>query len=330
MNSSEEELIEHRLTERIEKRVRNRLIWPIVVILSVFGFFGYDVISDMRKAAIDAAEESVRPVVDRVDAVAEGAENKIQEGQVQLEISKQMLVFIEDWMSERRSKLTDLEDDLNLKSVKISRDASQMSSELSTISDKISEISVNIQTQKKAAADLYAGAGNFVDLTRQVAIISENIKLLNNRIRDLQSHVSEKQPISVDDQYNDKEIEANIGNVIRASKGLIQGEKVDGTVYIHFMNTSRSVISTLEAYLKNSGWIVPISQPVEVMPSNYQVRYYFEGDRIKAEAVAGQAQDWLVQVGDSQSVEARDLTNFQGRKPRPGVLELWLNPIVER
>ena len=56
-----------------------------------------------------------------------------------------------------------------------------------------------------------------------------------------------------------------------------------------------------------------------------QVRYFFDQDKAAASLLALDAKAVLSQLGfGAVDVDLRDFSNYPGKKPRPGVLELWL------
>ena len=62
----------------------------------------------------------------------------------------------------------------------------------------------------------------------------------------------------------------------------------------------------------------------------HEIRYFFLPDRWKAEGLAGDLNQILTDSGYQADIEVEDLTDYKGAKPRPGTIELWLEPVRVR
>jgi hypothetical protein len=100
------------------------------------------------------------------------------------------------------------------------------------------------------------------------------------------------------------------------------------SVYVHFPQVEgypRSRVSDVVTYLEGLGYSVPDTRAVANVRSLNEVRYYHTEDREAAEALALDTARLLERAGAERTqIRARDFTDWQGAKPRRGVVELWL------
>ncbi len=89
----------------------------------------------------------------------------------------------------------------------------------------------------------------------------------------------------------------------------------------------REVAEDISAQLAPLGFEVPGEERIKTAAGMHEVRYFFEGDGARAGQLADATNDILRRQGYRAEVRVRDLTDFPGQKPRPGTLELWLEPL---
>ncbi len=83
---------------------------------------------------------------------------------------------------------------------------------------------------------------------------------------------------------------------------------------------------SISAGLAPLGFEVPGEERIKTAAGLHEVRYFFDGDGPRARQLAEATNDILRRQGYRAEVTVRDLTGFTGQKPRPGTLELWLEP----
>ena len=101
------------------------------------------------------------------------------------------------------------------------------------------------------------------------------------------------------------------------------------TVFFQFAGGSREHAEALSAALKKNGYIVPGEDRESGAAGKHEIRYFHEED--KAEAIR-LAENMNRALANSEfrahparvDIIARSFVSYHGKKPRPGVLELWL------
>lgn len=331
MDANEAELLERRVAEQAEARVRRRLLWPVTVVVAVLGFFGYDLITDTRRAAEDAAERSVRESVSAarrsVEPAVERAERVAEEAAAQVEVSRRMLDLIEEWMDQRRRKLVEMEDEIAVRSEEVEQEARAMGEQLSDIGRRIGETEQEIEAQRARAEGLYAGAGNLADLAEQVKALAEQVKALDRQLVRLAEAGPQAAPeLEAEVVARSQAIESIASAAQRIGPSAAGSAETQRRVFIHFSSADRALMDGLSRALSDEGWSVPEAQRVKAVPERPEVRYYFEADRQAAEQLGAAAGDWLQARGFEGRIEVRDFSDYRGAKPRPGVMELWIDP----
>src|SRR5690606_19909914 len=78
--------------------------------------------------------------------------------------------------------------------------------------------------------------------------------------------------------------------------------------------------------LSLDGFVLPAEERVAAAAGKREVRYYHAEDRGAAEALQSSTAAALADLGIEAEPEVAivDLTGWKGRKPQPGVLELWV------
>lgn len=97
------------------------------------------------------------------------------------------------------------------------------------------------------------------------------------------------------------------------------------SVYVHVAGDQEDdeyLGRDLGTYLNEAGFVVPRVQ--SVAQKSRSIRYFYEQDRPGALKVQQSVQEFLATQGLDLQIEIRDFTNFSGKKPRTGIIELWL------
>lgn len=336
------ELLERRLAENIEKRVRTRLIWPVMVVVAVVGFFGYDVVSGMRDAAILKAQESVKDAVRdataAVDEAVNDAEQAVDEVDSQVALSRSMISVIEEWMDDRRRRLTQTEDEIARRMVEIDMTTKNMNATLQAVQAEIDRTDSRIEAQQSRAEALYAGAGNLADLAGQLATLAEQVRQLDERMAVWPPEEAMALPAEGGDPDErpappppEAQRQQTYESIITTSREIGE-QKSDGsamsgqTVFIQYAGGEKAAIERVMLGLLDRGYNVPGAERVKTADGLAEVRYFFDDDADAAHLLEKAVNQLLAEAGYAEGVVATDLTGFRGTKPRPGVLELWLDP----
>lgn len=75
-------------------------------------------------------------------------------------------------------------------------------------------------------------------------------------------------------------------------------------------------------------FIIPEPDRTEAALNKYEVRYFYDDDKEAAERLANSANKILNDLGyskdENSNIEPKSFVDFTGKKPRQGVIELWL------
>lgn len=98
------------------------------------------------------------------------------------------------------------------------------------------------------------------------------------------------------------------------------------SVYVHYAGSDpadRAQSEKLSLFLSEHGFVIPDIRNVD--PESRSIRYFFDSDRPGAIALLKQVEAFLGNQGmKGIEIDVRDFTAYSGKKPRQGVIELWL------
>jgi hypothetical protein len=110
----------------------------------------------------------------------------------------------------------------------------------------------------------------------------------------------------------------------------VQALLVPGPTTIFFQFAGEITRERAQAILKGlakEGYDAPGEERVAAAAGLHEIRYFFEEDRDRAVQAAGDVNNVLAALGYRAEVTIKSFADFASAKPRPGVLELWLEPL---
>ena len=135
-NKETMELIERRLAEQVEARVRSKLFKYYgsvgAVALTILGFFSYSIVSGLEGLAKDYAREAARPAVQEAEAATEVAKAKTTELLARLDV-------FEELQSERVRRLNDGEREILAAHAELSNFSTEIEARIDKIKSGILE-----------------------------------------------------------------------------------------------------------------------------------------------------------------------------------------------
>lgn len=356
------ELLERRLAERVEGRVRKRLFAYYAAVgtvaIAVIGFFGYNVVSGLEGQAQEYAESAVAPSVAAATDAADEARARAAEIAARLDA-------LEDFQGRREEALLEGERQVQRNQSRVNHLADEIEQRLAEILARLQETQEQVQATrdqlKDAESELSAqqarvreaaGIGNFAELAANLAELSEQVALLDEQLREIRERTAG--PQSYETPLADAGRIETIQRVATAQAqavGLSSGGGDGGiratgtepggaagfggagaddarsnTVYLQFAGVPRDVAEDISAKLAPLGFDVPGEERIKTAAGVHEVRYFFESDSPRARQLADATNEILRAEGFRAEVTVRDLTDFGGKKPHPGTLELWLDP----
>jgi hypothetical protein len=101
------------------------------------------------------------------------------------------------------------------------------------------------------------------------------------------------------------------------------------SVYVHFYQgdpSDRPVVERIASKLGQDGFVVPSVVRVGEKKKNRSIRYYHEADKDGALLVQEKLTEIVANrnLPELEGLRIIDKTDFPRKKPRPGVIELWL------
>lgn len=317
VDEKELELLERRLAEKVEARVRNRLVGVygtiLAGVLTVFSLLGIQtwwnfeasVISSAASKAETATLEAIAPQIGDAKKAADEAERSAHASAAQ---TKAMDNFRRD-TQQRLNRTLDNVDDV----------AAGIEGRLQEIQDTLESAKKDVDSFRERSADLYLSAG-YEEIIQDLAA---NIEELANAVSEIQaSDVSSSGDHSVDLAQVQSKVQSTLETVLSRSPRSIKAET---TVYFQFAGSTREQAEEISDRLSKDGFVFPGEERRPEAANKAEVRYFFEEDGFRASQLAQDANEVLVSMG----LEARLTPRFiQGTKatPRRGVLELWLEP----
>jgi hypothetical protein len=128
-------------------------------------------------------------------------------------------------------------------------------------------------------------------------------------------------------QKRTEQIKYVISEAKEAEQRLVEARKKT-TVFFQFAGGRREQAETLSAALKAKGYIVPGEDRERGAAGRHEIRYFHDKDEAAAKGLAEDTTSALLSLGytdrKSPNVETKSLVSYRGKKPRRGVLELWL------
>jgi hypothetical protein len=322
------ELLERRLAERVEDRVRSRLFafYGSVggAIMLVIGYFGYDIIQSTRQSASEFAEAAVAPTVAKAEAAATVATQQAADAAA-------MLNVLTDWMGQRTQKLADIEDNVQTTMGKVENVAAQLQSRLDAVSSQIQSTEDTLNVQRERASELFAGQGDLKQLADQLVNLSEQVKSLDTRFTstfDISPAAGPSDDPNAAPSEQPSAVQTALQTIIQESGDIVTAadNPQAPTVYLQFAGVAREVAAALRAALMQQNFTMPNEERTGVAVGLHEVRFFFDDDKAPAARVVEAVNDWLKANNYQANVGIRDSTKYGKAKPKPGVLELWLEP----
>lgn len=329
INSETLELLERRLGENVEKRVRSRLFAiygaAATAFLGAFGYFGYDILTTAKDAmgeivtefeqdAADKVREEVEPFVKGARDAAEKAEDIASSVSAQLD-------FLSERASERAARLSIMQEDVN-------RAVATMKLQLAALQSDIEEAQTQFENQRINSDDLYAGAGDLDNLAGKLGsdlgLLAEQVGLMKEQISKLRSASAEDTPDAAG---------ASLDLIQQVAKTYKQQVVDPGrarempTVYFQFAGVKRELAKAISKKLTALDYTMPGEERRGWAAGKKEIRYFFEDDADQAGKLAEDLNLILENDGFQAEITVENYTVYKGAKPRPGTLELWLEPV---
>ncbi len=295
------ELIERQIAEKVTERVRSALfrLYATVglAVIAVLGFVSWDIVSEIKA-------EIKSEIADEIASKRAEIAERVTETRYMAKRASDVIQRVEKQLDDFQPQADNLDETIErVKSLNI------------TAQDLIASYSREVQPL----------ISNVDSLSSQLRILAEQVSQLN-AIAAAGKLVSEGETPQTSEQRATA-IKTVISDTKDAEQRLDEARSKT-TVFFQFAGGRREQAEALSASLKAKGFIVLGEDREGGAAGKHEVRYFHSQDKQAAERLANDTTAALRTLGyperDALTVVAESFVSYRGKKPRPGVMELWL------
>jgi uncharacterized protein YoxC len=299
------ELLERQLAERVTERVRPalfRLYATVgVAVIGALGFVSWDIVEDIKS-------EIKVEITDEIDKEIKAKRNEITERVTEAR-----------FMAKRASKVIQ----------RVEKQLDDFQPQAENLDETIEKVkALNVTSQDLIAVysqELQPLVSNVESLSSQLKILAEQVNQLNT-IATAGGLNSEGEPAQTS-QHRSTAIQSVISDTKAAEQRLVQARNKT-TVFFQFAGGRREQAKALSAALKAEGYAVPGEDREGGAAGRHEVRYFHVEDDATAQRLADDTTRALRSLAypdrKAPDIMAKSFVSYRGKKPRVGVLELWL------
>ena len=277
----------------------------------------------------------------KAGAAADDAQKEVSRANTELSASR-------DWRTRGQVRLEEALENLTASEIRIDTSLQRIDDSLSSIEDKLRTAeeqidSVRTRTQERADVT-YLAAEEFAPLIKS---LSDEVAQLSNEVTSLKSGiagvatVAPITPERPDGPANNTSLPPRLAPVVQepyvSQVAQIQqratelNAPVPATIFFQFAGySSREEIKRISSGLTQRRYTMPGEERIGAAVGLHEIRYFHEEDTDKAAQAATDVNTVLDTLGYETNVTVKSLTTFTKAKPRQGVLELWLEPLLAR
>lgn len=304
MTTSEEdkiELIERQIAEKVTSRVRAELF-------KLYAAIAFAVGAVLTYVGFDIKSEIVNDTVEKIEKEIDGERSEIER--------------------------------LTIESKVLAKDSNDVIQQTKKLLREFQPEAENLKVTIERVNSINRSAQNLSDsYERELQPMLEGVKSLSDQVKELALQVdslnmratTEKTNISISDKSSLQTISNNIENIIEKTKETeksIESASKKTTVFLQFAVGTREQAHEISQTLALGEFIIPEPDRTEAALNKYEVRYFYDDDKEAAERLANSANKILNDLGyskdENSNIEPKSFVDFTGKKPRQGVIELWL------
>ncbi|MEO9781429.1 MAG: hypothetical protein ABJH07_00160 [Sedimentitalea sp.] len=338
--------LEDDIVTKVQGRVEDRLFRKYLTmggfVAAVTAFFGWSVIDSIEEKAEDLARGAAAPAISEAEdavkqatASANSAQNaadnaalRIDNVDEYLERREEILLSVlSDTSSQRRSveqMRTEAQEFFTFTEAK-SQELDEIRQKLADRFEELNNDLSDYQTRTEEFSielNKLASAGDLETVANTVDVLGTQLSAMNRQLDELSQKASTTENLV--QQGAD-------GAVIDGAVADVKPEKsnalIETTVYFQFAGVTRELAEAISSRLQTSDYVVPEEERTSIAAGMHEIRFFFSEDRERATKLQEDINTVLLTMGLKSDVTIRDLTTYQGAKPRRGTLELWLEPI---
>ncbi len=299
------ELIERQLADRVTTRVRSalfRLYASVgVAVIGVLGFVSWDVVSDIKS---EVKSEITKTIDQEIEAKRAEITERVTETRIIAKRANEVIHRVEKQLDEFEPQAENLDE--TIQKVK----------------------ALNVTSQDLIAAysrEIKPLVSNVESLSQRLVALAKQVDQLNSLASGSGSIMGSE--INEAHQQRSAAIQSVISDSKEAEQLFVQARKKT-TVFFQFAGGRREQAEALSAALTAEGYIVPGESREGGAAARHEVRYFHNDDNATAQRLAEDTTRALRTLGytarNVPDVVVKSLVTYSGKKPRLGVLELWL------
>lgn len=315
MENNEEdrlELLERQLSDKVTERVRSALfkLYATVgaAVIFVIGFVSWDIVDDIKD---ELKKEYIKEIDADIDAKRKRIDEQVIESKLVSDRVNQTIHAIDQRLIDYQAKI-----------------------------DKIDRTYERVNRIYEQVEELDVDAKNFIDIyEKEVAPLSASVKTLSNQIAYLAEQVIAIDEITLSENramgdgalpeatVNRRQVAIqSVINQTDQTKQAIEDARERNTVFFQFATATRNEAEELSSRLKIAGFHLPGEERTDLAHGRNEVRFFHEEDEKAAQALARATSKEVASMGYAYpDIGVKDFTAYSKKKPREGVLELWLD-----
>lgn len=299
------ELLERQLAERVTKRVRPALfrLYATVgaAVIGALSFVGWDIVTDIKS---EIKSEITDAIGQEIEAKRTEINERVAETRFMAKRASKVIQRVEKQLDDFQPQAENLDE--TIEKVKALNVTSQ---------DLIAVYSKEIQPL----------VSNVESLSRQLRMLAEQVNQLNTIAT--AGGLNSDDELTQTRQQRSAAIQTVISNTEAAAQRLVKARDKT-TVFFQFVGGRREQAEALSAALKAEGYVVPGEDREEGAAGRHEVRYFHDQDNEAAQRLADDTNRALRSLAYSDrkppDITVKSFVSYRGKKPRSGVLELWL------
>lgn len=290
MNETEIELLKHKLADHVRTNVERKIfrvyVLMGVVAVAAFSYANWDFVSDTKK-------EVQRNANTAVDEAIKASQDKID--------------GLTEAVNKQFGRIEETRERADRVRAEVSAQLRQLNYETHNLESLNETVTSLAESRRQLEVDVDAIKARAETLT----VLGEELRNIAVRLKTLDADNSQEYVDAVgklDNVTNDAEERAN-----------------RPTVYMQFAGGARSRAQELSKLLEAKNFFVPGEERLSAAAGKREVRYFHAEDETAAKRLVEDATQALKDMHYSdKDVSINNLTDFGGAKPKPGVLELWV------
>ena len=319
------ELIERRLSEKVEARVRTKLFKYYgsvgAVALTILGFFSYSIVSGLEGLAKDYARKAAAPAVAEAEQATEAARNKTTELLVRLNAFEELQI-------ERVKQLSASEREILEARAALSSFSNEIEDRIGAIKDDIKNTEAQLTAQgERFEGKEVAGIDYVASVERNLASLAKQVSILEQQLREVREKTEQSLAVSYSTEGVDAGQITRLASVQEPVVDTDLAETAETTVYFQFAGISRTEAKRISGMLRDQNFEFPGEELHKAAFGAHEIRFFHDEDEARADRLVRVLNLTLKKLGYKNNVNVRDARNYRGAKPKIGTIELWLEPV---